>query len=120
MINKIFECLRKVNGLDNVKLLNEKLKKEISILEEKNNIGVRECLKRKYVIVLTHDFSFRGPEGKIVKKNNEKIIFPTVPFSEIRAKNVVSSSPSRKVHNLLVRKFNLKLKDEATLLIGFD
>lgn len=120
MINKVIEDLRKVNGLDNVKLLDEKLKKDTYSLEEKNNVGVRECLKRKYTIILTHDSSFREPEGKIVKKNNRKIIFPAVSFSEVKAKNVVSSSPSKKVHNFLVKKLNLKLNDEATLLIGFD
>ncbi len=120
MTNKIIEDLRKVDGLSNVNLLDERLKKETSSLEEENNIGVRECLKRKYVIVLTHDSSFREPESEIVKKDNEMIIFPAVPFSEVKAKNVVSSSPSKKVHDFLVRKFNLKLKYEATLLIGFD
>ena len=120
MKNKIIEDLMKVNGLDNVKLLGERLKEDISSLEEKNNIGVRECLKRKYTAILTHDSSFREPEGKIVVYKNEEIIFPAVPFSEIKAKNVVSSSPSKKVHNFIVKKLNLKLNDEATLFIGFD
>ena len=44
--------------------------------------------------------------------------FAKVP--EVKAKNVISSSPSEKIHNLLMEKFNLKLRDDATLLIGFD
>ena len=120
MINDILKDLKKVKGLSNINLLNNKLKKCILDMEKKSNIGVLESLKRKYTIVLTHDSNFRKPEEKIVKRENGRIIFPAVSFSEVKTKNAVSSSPSKKVHDFLVKRFNLKLKDEATLLIGFD
>ena len=76
-----------------------------------------DALKRPYTIVLTHDSSFRQPAGPIVVDN----AFPPVPFPEVKAKSVVSSSPSKKVHKYLIDKFNLSLnKEEATLLIGFE
>lgn len=109
-----------VDGLNNIHLLTKKDIKFIKNNEEKNNIGVFECLKRGHVIMLTHDSTFRGPEEPIVKSKKGKTIFLAVKFSEVKAKNVVSSSPGIKIHDYLVNKFKLELKDEATLLIGFD
>ncbi len=119
-IKNIIENLKKVKGLDNIILLNKKDLEFIKNNEEPRNLGVFECLKRKYVVVLTHDSSFREPEDKIVKIKDKKLIFPAVKFSEVKAKDVVSSSPSKKIHKYLVKKFKLRLKDDATLLIGFE
>ena len=107
-------------GLSNIYLLKEEDKDIILNMEEDENIGVKECIEREFTLVLTHDSGFRKPQGKIAKENNGKMIFPSVPFSEVNAKRVVSSSPGRDVHEFLVKRFNLGLKDDATLLIGFD
>ena len=120
MIKEIINSIKKIKGLANVNQISTDLKRDILKLEDKNNSGVFQCLKRKHTIALTHDHSFREPEGEIIVKRSNKIIFPGISFSEVKAKNVVSSSPSKKVHELLVKKFSLKLKDDATLLIGFD
>lgn len=120
MLNSIINELKGVKGLNNINLLTKKDINFIKKNEEKRNIGVSECLKRKYVLVLTHNSKFREPEEKIVRFKNNKLILPAVKFSEVKTKNVVSSSPSKEIHNYLVKKFKLKLKDEATLLIGFD
>ncbi len=119
-IKSIITDLKKVMGLGNINLLNKKDLDYIRNNEEKNNIGVFECLKREYVLIAAHDSSFRNPEGDIVKKEKEEVIFPAVRFSEVKAKNVVSSSPSIKIHNYLIERFKLRLDDEATLIIGFD
>ena len=113
--------LNKVNGLGNFKVLREEDKDKIRELEGSNNLGVKECLERKFTLLLTHDSSFREPVNKIVENADGQTIFPAVGFPEVRAKDVVSSSPSEKVHKALVERFNLKLREEeATLLIGFN
>tara|TARA_Y100000034_G_scaffold133744_1_gene200134 strand:- start:2974 stop:3867 length:894 start_codon:yes stop_codon:yes gene_type:complete len=119
-IKKVISHLKNVKGLDNIYLLDKEVKKYIFKKEDKNNRGVLECLKRRYTIVLTHNSHFRNPKGKIVVKGKKNILFPGIPFPEVNEENVVSSSPNKKIHDYLVEKFNLKLKDEATLLIGFD
>ncbi len=118
---KIIKNLAKIKGLSNVKLLTEDDKKQIIKLEDKNNIGVIECANRKHTLILTHDNKFREPASEVVINKEGRIIFPSVPFPEVKAKKVISSSPSEKVHNFLVKKHNLKIKNnDATLLIGFD
>jgi hypothetical protein len=116
----IIKTLRETKGLDNVFLLKEDLKDIVRNLEEEHNDGVTSCLDRKFTVLLTHDSNFRDPVREIVKQESGKISFPPIPFPEVKANNVVSSSPSEEVHNFLVKKFKLNLKDEATLLIGFD
>ena len=115
----IMETLRGLSGLANVFLLTEEEKDIIRALELKENLGVHECLKRPYSIIFTHDASFRGPMGQIVKAEGKNVTFPPVPFPEVSGAEVVSSSPSEKVHQWLVERFRLRLKDEATLLVGF-
>ena len=116
----IMEKLTSLDGLYNINLIREKDKDIILNMEEEENQGVHECIDRKFTLMVTHNSNFRDPDGEIVKEKDNKIIFPSVPFSEVNAKNVVSSSPCKEVHDFLVKKFDLKLKDEATLLIGFD
>ena len=55
----------------------------------------------------------------IVIKDKGRIVFPPVPFPEIKAASVASASPGYRVDSYLRKKMNLK-KDDATLLIGFD
>ena len=116
-VMQIMESLKQIGGLANFNILTEKDKRLISSIEEIKNIGVFESLKRSCTIVLTHDSKFRGPSGPIVLDD----IFPPVPFPEVKAKSVVSSSPGIKVHSYLVNRFNLNLSaEEATLLVGFE
>ena len=120
-MDKIKNSLRDVKGLNFLTFLCEEQKNFIRIFEETNNKGVLEALKREYVVLLSHDSSFRYPAEEIVIRTDGEVIFPPVPFPEIKAKNVVSSSPSRMVHNGLLAQLNLSLNpEEATLIIGFD
>ena len=120
MVKQILETLSRTKGLDNVFLLKEETKDVIRNLEEEHNKGVLSCLDRKFTVLVTHDSNFRDPVREIIKKENGKTSFPPIPFPEVKANNVVSSSPSKEVHNFLVKEFDLDLNDEATLLIGFD
>jgi|TARA_Y100000310_G_scaffold345729_1_gene468925 hypothetical protein len=123
MVNakEIVKKLEHIKGLYHINLINEEDKDIINNLEEENNLGVLECLDRKHVVMVTHDSNFRKPEGSIVNNNGKGISFPPVSFSEVEAKNVVSSSPTVKVHDYLMKRFELNVDEEhATLLIGFD
>lgn len=113
--------LQTIKGLSNVNQLRAYDKKWIKENEDPNNLGVLECIKRKITLVVSHDSSFRDPDLRISYEREGKIYFPAVPFHEITGKDVVSSSPGEKVHNYLVERFKLKLKNnDATLLIGFN
>ena len=121
VIDKIIKDLERVKGLSNVKLLDQEHKKIIFALEDKNNLGVRECLRRKFTIALAHDSTFRDPVGRIVFNSGSGIVLPPVAFPEVKGRDVVSSSPSENVHRVIVEKLDMRLKeDEATLLIGFN
>ena len=119
-MEQVIQKLKQVKGLSNFNLLHDSHKKKILELEESRNTGVKECLSRQFTLLLTHDSTFRPPTSpEVINKDNE-VTFPPIAFPEVEAKDVVSSSPSKSVHDLLVKEFNLKLKDEATLIIGFN
>ena len=120
MVEDIIKELNRIKGLGNVKLLEKEDIDVIRNLEEERNIGVLDCLERDFVLILTHDSSFRNPKSNIVREENGILFFPGVDFPEVSGKDVVSSCPCKEVHDFLIKKFNLKLKDEATLLIGFN
>ena len=117
---KVISDLKRINGLSNFIVLNENDKKFILNNEKKNNVGVLEAVKRKYLIAFTHDSSFRKPAEKIVIKKNNKKIFPPVSFPEVKARNVVSCSPGYKVDSYLRKKIGNVNEEDATLLVGFD
>ena len=120
-LSEIIQNLNKVKGLNVIDILKEKHKNLINSLEERKNTGVLECINRQYTILISHNSLFRESEGEIVKKQGNSLLFPPVKFSEVKALNVVSSSPSLEVHNKLLESFNLNLKlEDATLLVGFD
>ena len=120
-VDEIIKVLENTKGLGNVRLLYQKQKQLLLKMEDRNNHGVMECLKREFTIALTHDSTFREPAGKIVLNKDGKVILPAVPFPEVKAKDVVSSSPSTIVHDVIVKELKLNLNDEeATLLIGFN
>lgn len=118
-VAKVINYLKKLKGLANFIFISDEDKKIIQELEDAHNLGVLEALKRTYTIACTHDTSFREPAGDIVAMKASKIILPPVPFPEVKARNVVSSSPGYKVDAYLRKKIRAK-KDEATLIIGFD
>jgi len=123
MINLLYRNIAKlqtIKGLSNINILRAYDKKFIKDNEDKNNTGVFECLNRQFTLTLTHDSTFRNPPSKISYEERGQLIFPGVPFHEVSGKNVVSSSPSEKIHNYLVSRFKMKLTNEATLLVGFD
>ncbi|MBI2667431.1 hypothetical protein HYX17_01525 [Candidatus Woesearchaeota archaeon] len=120
-LKDILEGLNKVNGLNNVNILGDEDKDIIRNLEEENNIGVLECIDRNHVVMVVHNSGFREPEKNMVIKENGIAIFPALEFPEVKAKDVVSSSPGINVHEYLRRRFNLNIDNEhATLLIGFN
>jgi hypothetical protein len=108
--------LEKLDGLSNVHLLSEEQKNRILEIEEVRNKGVIECAKREKCFVVVHDSTFREPDSEIVVEKDDNVEFPVVGFHEIV--NSISSSPSLKVHEFLVKEFKMELNDEATLLIG--
>ena len=117
----LIDTLKKLKGVTQVRVLDNTHKEELFLLEEERNLGVRECLKRKTVLILLHNSDFRDPIGSLVLKNKKSILFPPLPFPELGAKNVVSASPSKEVHTFLVEQYLLKKESElATVLIGFD
>ena len=121
MRRNLGNSLKNTKGLNFLTFLDERHKKLIRSSEEENNLGVFEAIKRNYTALLSHDSSFRNPSGEIVVKKGDSVIFPPVSFPEIKARNVVSSSPSLKVHRELLNRLNLSLKpEEATLIVGFD
>src|SRR3989338_4869376 len=111
-ISLIVDGLKQVNGLSNFNLLSEFDKVKILALEEERNICVIKAIKMPNTLLLTHDSNFREPTCPIFVNG----IFPPVPFPELNAKSVVSSSPSKPVHDYLTKKFNLNLKNEEATL----
>ncbi len=117
----IIKGLNEVKGLKVLISLNKEHKELIKRMEERNNIGVFESINRDFTLLLSHNSTFRKPLDETVIIKDSNITFPPVSFPEINAKNVVSSSPSKKVHDILKNKLKLNLKDDdATLLVGFD
>ena len=120
-LKDILEELNRVNGLNNINLLNDEDKDIVRNLEEDNNIGVLECIDRNHVVMVVHNSGFREPEKDMVIKENNVVIFPALVFPEVKAKDVISSSPGINVHDYLRKRFDLNIDDEhATLLIGFN
>ncbi len=117
-INKFIQILklRFIKGLHSPTPLKNKEINKIRKLNEPNNIGVEEVLNKKNIILVFHDSKFRKPQKKIVKKIDKEVIFPAIPFPEI--KNSISSSPSKRLHNYLIKNRKTK-KDWASLLIGY-
>jgi len=108
--------LKFTKGLHKPKYLSEKQKNKVRLLNEPTNIGLEEVLNKKNVILVFHDSYFRNPPQKITKKIRNEIVFPSIPFPEI--KNSISASPSKKLHEYLSK--NIKIKDDwASLLVGF-
>ena len=109
----IIDSILFLNGIKKANLLDDLDKNIILSLEEKNNIGVKEVISRKKVILAVHDSDFREPQQDIVVDR----IFPSIPFPELNG--AIVSSPGWDVHEYLKAKFNIQ-EGDASLLIGID
>ncbi|MBS3064136.1 MAG: hypothetical protein J4445_01645 [DPANN group archaeon] len=120
-LQRIILELKSTKGLINIIPLNDLDKLEFKVLEDSNNFGVGLSLQRKYALIVIHDSNFRPPVGTMIIKDDNTLIFPPLPFPEVKAWNVISGSPSVVLHNHIINRFNLNLTSEhATLIIGFD
>ena len=120
-INMIINELEKIPGLYNFAILGETHKKTVLEIKDSRNTGVLRCLGKQFVMVMTHDSKFRQPDNSLVLQTSEGIVFPALPFPEINAKKPISASPSKKVHDYLIKTFDMNITEEhATLLVGFD
>src|SRR3989344_4044442 len=112
--------LQLIWGLGKPMLLTTTMRKRVIELEAPENTGVIAVLRRQHVFVVTHDISFRKPQEPITKKMKGGVVFPAIPFPEI--KGAISASPGNPVHRYLItllRKRAIRVKkDDATLLIG--
>ncbi len=111
--------LQVLRGIKEVAMLTEDDKDTVWNMEEERNIGVFETIMRRYVIVVTHDSSWRPAASDIVIKRGQRVVFPPVPFPEVKEKDAVSSSPGLDVHQFLSSKVRIEPND-ATILIGFN
>ncbi len=120
-VDEAVRVLRETRGLGHVKVLSGHHRNIISGMESDNNIGVRECLSKRFCLLVTHNSEFREPEHDMVKKEGDRIIFPALPFRELEQFNAISSSPSATVHKFLEGILGLDFgESEASLIIGFD
>lgn len=120
-LQKIITALKSITGLTCVFLLNDIDKLEFKVLEDSNNWGIGLALEREHALVIIHNSNFRPPMGSMVMHKEGKFIFPPLPFPEINARNVTSSSPSAVLHKHIINRFDLNLTpEEATLIVGFD
>ena len=112
--------LQLIRGLGKPMLLTTTMRKRVRELDAPENTGVIAVLRRQHVFVVTHDASFRKPQEPITKQTTRGIVFPAIPFPEI--KGAISASPGNTVHRYLItllRKRAIRVKkDDATLLIG--
>ncbi len=118
MKDVIIRKVSKVKGIRFHHFLNNNQKAVIAHMEDKNNQGIHECLKKSCVFVVTHDEQFRKPLTPLILNNNQGLLFPPHKFPEVHPK-ALCSSPSKKVHDFLVRELKMYIdENEATLLVG--
>jgi len=120
VIKKEINNLLKIKWIKEVLILNNNDKKYIFENEEDRNHWVYESIKRNITLCITHNSEFRDADSYITMQMWKKVIFPVVGFHEVKRSNVVSGSPSLKIHNYLKNKFKYIDKNDATVLIGFD
>ncbi len=119
-MEKYIQELMKVKGILDAKPIEGTQKNVLTNLESENNIGMLACLQRTNVVVVVHNEAFRKPLGSLVQVEEGKVVFPGLPFPEVKAKNVISASPSKDAHDFLRREFGWEENTLATILIGFD
>src|SRR3989344_327362 len=107
MLKKIKEELEQIAGLKVHAVLSQEIRNVIATKEEGHNLGVREALARQIVLLITHDDQFRDPWGEQVCFTKEGHYFPPLPFPEVQGHNVVSSSPSKEIHDFLINQYKI-------------
>jgi len=119
LVDRVINQVKALRGIGDAVVLSEADRQYIWQHEEERNHGVFECLARDVTIAMTHNGSFRAPEGEITVEKGGKVIFPPVTFSEIKGGDVVSSSPGWAIHEYLRQKVTVH-DMEATLLLGLN
>lgn len=120
-VEKNLEILKFIPWISEAIELSDEAREYIMGHEEARNHGIYDVLKRKHILCFIHDSSFRDPAWEIVIKNNAwESYFPSVPFPEVEWKDVVSSSPSEKIHSYLLQFFPYSDEGSATVLVGWN
>lgn len=89
--------------------------------EETRNHGVLEVVRRTHVVAFLHNSVFRDATTDITAKTaSGEVYFPGVPFPEVVGNNVISGSPSMKIHTELSKLFPYADPLDATVLVGWD
>jgi len=114
------KSINSIKGLKFQVTLPDTHRDKILSLEQPNNFAIKACLKKDKVLILTHDATFRKPLAPLILAQGDNFIFPPQKFPELST-TAIMASPSKKVHDFLVKELNLNLKeDEATLIVGID
>lgn len=102
-------------------MLGSDAREYISGYEESRNHGVYDVLRKKHVLCLLHDDLFPVPHENLVVKNSKgEIYFPPLAFPQIQEPWAISASPSKEIHEYLLRYFPYAQEHEATVLVGWD
>ncbi len=113
--------LQNIPGITDVVELDSRARLWIQNHEESHNHWIYEVLRRKYVLSFLHNDLFRDATTEITKQNaSGQIFFPWVPFPEVQGNNVISWSPSIKIHKELAKLFHNGWASDATVLVGWD
>lgn len=115
----VAQILHSLKGIKEVRILHAEEKDHLWQHEELRNIGVFETLMRRHTIVFTHDSTWRPAVGDLVLKRGERIIFPGLPFPEVKEPSTISASPGKDMHDYLSTKVKVESND-ATVLVGFN
>ncbi len=117
-IKRIVQGLASLKGVKEVRVLTEAEKDHIWEHEELRNVGVFDTLMRRYTFVFTHDHTWRPAAGDLVfKRKGERIIFPGLPFPEVKEPSTTSASPGMLIHSYLATKIKMDTTD-ATVFVG--
>ena len=109
--------INKIKGLRFHSMISQSQKEQIKVLEDAQNSGVFACLQKRRVFIISHNSSFRDP---LVFNKDGSFVFAPQPFPEFNDQAIMSS-PSKKVHDFLIKEYNLSLNPtDATLLVGVD
>lgn len=110
--------LASIPGVVEVVILNQADRDYIRKHEARENEGILKVIESGTVFALTHDSSFREPDGPItIQKEDGTTYFPPVPFHEL-GPSAVSGSPGMRIHAYLVPKFREITIEYATVLVG--
>lgn len=120
-IVNIISSVLTIPGVWEVVEIADETRKALQWIEEIRNHGVHESLRRKHLICLTHDSTFRAPSAPITATTQSgEVYFPGVPFPEVTGKDVISASPGTRAHAYLRQFFPYATDHDATILVGWN